>query len=172
MHLVLRAVPPGGLLMAVLALAPPAALAHSPPVVITPDPAAPGTSTTFTVNCASLTVLSPATSATLIGTTLGLSEHIPMQAGPHSNEFVTTVVLPAGLQPGRYQPDIDCGNGLSASAALTVNPVPVVAPGTGDGATATTANGLLSGLGLGLLGGGLVVAAAAAAGRRLRRSRD
>ena len=92
MRVVLPAAPLGGLLMAVLVLSAPAALASSSPVGITPDPAAPGTSTTFSVDCASLTA---AGTATLIGTTLGLSEHIPMQASTHSNEFVTTVVLPA-----------------------------------------------------------------------------
>jgi len=168
MRLVQRAAPLGGLLVPVIALSAPAS---SSPVGITPDPAAPGTSTTFSVDCASLTAAGTATSATLIGTTLGLRAHISMQAGPQSNEFVTTVVLPAGIQPGRYRPDIDCGNGVSASGTLTVNPVPAVAPATGDGATATTANGPLTAIGLGLLGGGLV-AAGAVLGRRLRRARD
>ena len=38
----------------------------------------------------------------LAGTTLGLPEHIPMQASTHSNEFVTTVVLPSSIKAGSY----------------------------------------------------------------------
>jgi hypothetical protein len=139
-------------------------------VDITPDPAAPGTSTTFSVNCASLTGAGHGHLGHPDRDHARLSGHIPMQASTHSNEFVTTVLLPATIKPGRYQPDIDCGNGVSASGELTVNPVPGVAPATGDGATSTTTNGLLTAIGLGLLGGGLV-AGGAAAGRRLRRAR-
>ena len=51
-----------------------------------------------------------------------------------------------------------------------MNPVPGVAPATGDGATATTTNGLLTAIGLGLVGGGLV-AGGAVVGRRLRPAR-
>ena len=114
-----------------------AAQAGSSPVDITPSTSAPGTSTTFAVNCSSQTAAGKATSATLIGTTLGLTEHIPMQASTHANEFVTTVVLPADIKAGTYQPDIDCSNGVTASAAFTVKAAPGAAPATGDGTTAT-----------------------------------
>ena len=67
---------------------------------ITPNPSAPGTSTTFAVNCSSLTKDGKAGSETLVGTTLGLHEHIPMQASTHADEFVTTVTLPAIIKAG------------------------------------------------------------------------
>ena len=169
MRPVLRGTAAAGLVAAALAwpvLATPLltvpAQASASPVNITPNPSAPGTSTTFAVNCSSLTAAGKATSATLIGTALGLSEHIPMQASTHADEFVTTVTLPAIIKAGRYQPDIDCSNGVTASAALTVTAVPAVAPATGDGTTSTAADDRLTTiglvmLGLGALGGALLV---------------
>src|ERR1022692_2089557 len=107
MRAVLRAAARAGLTMATLAvpalvlpilvLPGQAALASSSPVDITPNPSAPGTSTTFAANCSSQTAGGKATSAILIGTTLGLNEHIPMQASTHTNEFVATVVLPTDI---------------------------------------------------------------------------
>ena len=141
-----------------------AAAASSSPVDITPNPATAGTATTFAVNCSSLTSAGPASSATLIGTTLGLAEHIPMQASTHSNEFVTTVVLPSSIKAGSYQPDIDCSNGVTASSTLTVSPGG--GPATGDGSTATARDGTLTAAGLGLLGLG-VLAGALLGGRAL-----
>jgi hypothetical protein len=159
-----------GLVLAGPALVLPAqaALASSSPVDITPSPSAPGTSTTFAVNCSSQTAGGNATSATLIGTTLGLSEHIPMQASTHANEFVATVVLPADIKPGSYEPDIDCSNGVTASAAFTVQAVPGVAPATGDGTTATAADDRLTAIGLGLIGLGTVSAVVFLTRRRFR----
>ncbi len=178
MRAVLRAAATAGLTSATLvfaALAFPAlllpagpAVATSSPVDITPSPSAPGTSTTFAVNCSSLSAGGNATSATLIGTTLGLTEHIPMQASTHTNEFVTTVVLPATIKPGTYQPDIDCSNGVTASAAFTVKAVPGVAPATGDGTTATATNDRLTAIGLALLGLGAVSGALVLTRRRFR----
>jgi hypothetical protein len=144
------------------------AQASSSPVDITPNPSAPGTSTTFAVNCSSLTAGGKATSATLIGTTLGLSEHIPMQASTHANEFVATVTLPAAIKAGTYQPDIDCSNGVTASAALTVKAVPGVAPATGDGTTATATDDRLTAIGLGLAGLGTVSGVLLLTRRRFR----
>jgi hypothetical protein len=143
-----------GLVVAVLAGSAPAALASNPAVNIFPNPSAPGTSTTFTVNCANQMSPSPATSATLVGTSLGLPAQIPMQASSQQNVFVTTVVLPTTLAPGTYDPDINCSNGPTASATLTVNAVPGPAPATGDGTTSTATNGTLTDIGLGLLGAG------------------
>jgi hypothetical protein len=143
-----------GLVVAVLAGSAPAALASNPAVNIFPNPSAPGTSTTFTVNCANQMSPSPATSATLVGTSLGLPAQIPMQASSQQNVFVTTVVLPTTLAPGTYNPDINCSNGPTASATLTVNAVPGPAPATGDGTTSTATNGTLTDIGLGLLGAG------------------
>jgi len=178
--LVTRVLLGGAVLCAVMAAglaapAPTAGASSSPSsaVDITPDPSAAGTSTTFAVNCSSQTAAGPATSAILIGTTLGLPEHIPMRASTHSNEFVTTVVLPSSIRAATYQPDIDCSNGVTASATLTVSPGG--APATGDGATATTTDGPLTAAGLGLAGSGalagLALADLALRGRRRRARR-
>ena len=145
-----------------------AALAGSSPVVITPSTSAPGTSTTFAVNCSSQTAAGKATSATLIGTTLGLNGHIPMQASTHADEFVTTVVLPAKIRAGTYQPDIDCSNGVTASAELTVKTPPAVAPATGDGTTATATDDRMAAIGVALLGLGTVSGALLLTRRRSR----
>jgi hypothetical protein len=109
----------------------------------------------------------PASSATLVGTSLGLPSQIPMQASSQQNVFVTTVVLPTTLAPGTYNPDINCSNGPTASATLTVNAVPSPAPATGDGTTSTATNGTLTDIGLGLLGAG-----ALAGGLVIRRRRS
>jgi hypothetical protein len=168
MRPVLRGTAAAGLVAAALAwpvLATPGlalpAQASASPVDITPNPSAPGTSTTFTVDCSSLTAAGKASSATLIGTTLGLSEHIPMQASTHADQFVTTVTLPAIIKAGTYQPDIDCSNGVTASAVLTVT-------ATGDGTTATATDERLTTVGLALLGLGAVSAAVLVTRRRLR----
>ena len=158
MRLVRYAAVIAGLVVAVLASGAPGALAGNGQAVnIFPNPSAPGTSTTFQVNCASGTAAGPATSATLFGSSLGLANQIPMQPGGQTNVFVTTVVLPTDIAPGSYNPDIDCNNGVSASATLTVNAVPGPAPPTGDGTTSTATNGTLTDAGLGLLGVGAVV---------------
>jgi hypothetical protein len=178
MRAVLRAAARAGLTMATLAvpalvlpilvLPGQAALASSSPVDITPNPSAPGTSTTFAANCSSQTAGGKATSAILIGTTLGLNEHIPMQASTHTNEFVATVVLPTDIKPGTYQPDIDCSNGVTASAALKVQAVPGVAPATGDGTTATATDDRLTTVGLALVGLGAASGALFLTRRRFR----
>jgi hypothetical protein len=152
-----------GLAAAILAGGAPAALASpagtpGQTVNIFPNPSAPGTSTTFQVNCSSQTSSGPADSATLSGTQLGLADQIPMQSTSQQNVFVTTVVLPTSLAPGTYNPEIDCSNGVSASATLQVSAVPSPAPQTGDGATSTATNGWLTDIGLGLLGVGAVAA--------------
>ena len=164
MRAVLRAAAPAALTVAaVIALALPplllpsgAALAGSSPVDVTPSQSAPGTSTTFAVNCSSQSAAGKATSATLIGTTLGLKDHIPMQASTHAEVFVTTVVLPASIKAGTYQPDIDCSNGVTASAAFTVKAAPGVPPATGDGTTATATDDRMAAIGVALLGFGAV----------------
>jgi hypothetical protein len=161
MRVVTFAAATAGLAAAILASGAPAALAGpawSPgqTVNIFPNPSAPGTSTTFQVNCSSQSSAGPATSATLSGSQLGLADQIPMQSTSQQNVFVTTVVLPTSLAPGTYNPEINCSNGVSASATLQVNAVPSPAPPTGDGATSTATNGWLTDLGLGLLGVGAV----------------
>ncbi len=180
MRLVWYATATAGLTMAALSSAAPAALAsgrgvdhsrsalaNNPNVNVTPNPSAPGTSTTFVASCASGTAGGPANSATLSGTTLGLASQIPMQAGTQSNQFVVTVNLPQSLAPGSFSVDISCSNGVSESANLEVNAVPGQAPATGDGTTSTATDGRLTVAGLGLLG-----IAAVAGGLVLRRRRS
>jgi hypothetical protein len=152
MHLVRCAVAAAGLIVVVLVSSAPAALAQNPTVNIFPNPSAPGTSTTFTVDCD--TSAGTASSATLDGTSLGLPSQIPMQASGQSNMFEVTVVLPTSLAPGTYDPGINCSNGVTAAGALTVNAVPGQAPQTGDGTTSTATNSALTDVGLALVGAG------------------
>ncbi len=130
------------------------AFASGPVIDVTPSIAAPGTSVTFAITCGS-----SASSATLFGTTLGLAEHIPMQASTHAGEFVATVSLPTSISPGTYTPSIDCSNGVSGTATLVVNAVPGGAPVTGDGATSTATGGPFTEVGIGLLGLGVLIGA-------------
>jgi hypothetical protein len=136
----------------------------SPAVTVTPNPSAPGTATTFDAFCGI-----NATSATLFGTSLGLSEQIPMQStDTNSGEFVVTVTLPSTVTPGIYRPDLDCSNGASGFARFQVNEVPAAAPETGDGATSTTTNGAMTAAGLGLAAVGVVAGGMVLARRRSR----
>lgn len=170
MRVVTYAAATAGLAAAILAGGAPAALAGpagTPGQIVNvfPNPSAPGTSTTFQVNCF-LQSSGQASSATLSGSQLGLADQIPMQTTSQQNVFIATVVLPTSLAPGTYNPEIDCSNSVSASATLQVNAVPSPAPETGDGATSTATNGWLTDVGLGLLGVGAV-----AGGVVLRRHR-
>jgi hypothetical protein len=142
------------------------ALASGPLIDVTPSVAAPGAQVTFSIVCGAGT-----SSATLFGTTLGLSEQIPMQASTHQGVFVTTVTLPSSITPGSYAPSLDCSNGLAGTGGLVVNAlpsppatptaVPSGAPLTGGGSTSTAVGGPLSAVGIGLLGlGGLGVVVA------------
>jgi hypothetical protein len=149
--------------------APAFAAVPAPVIDVTPSVAVPGSSVTFAVFCGA-----GATSATLFGTTLGLSERIGMEQSTHAGEFVASVDLPAGISPGGYSPSIDCDNGMAGTAALTVNPapdgpLPSGAPVTGDGATSSATGGPFATAGLGLLAaGGVVVSAAILRVRRRR----
>jgi hypothetical protein len=154
MHLVRCAVAAAGLIVVVLASNAPAALASNPTVNIFPNPSAPGTSTTFTVDCDSQMSAGPASSATLDGTSLGLPAQIPMQASGQSNMFEVTVVLPTSVAPGTYDPGINCSNGVTAAGVLNVNAVPGQPPQTGDGTTSTATNAALTDVGLALVGAG------------------
>jgi hypothetical protein len=154
MHLVRCTVAAAGLIVVVLVSNAPAALAGNPTVNIFPNPSAPGTSTTFTVDCSSQMSGGPASSATLDGSSLGLPSQIPMQASDQSNMFQVTVVLPTSLAPGTYDPELNCSNGVTASGVLNVNAVPGQAPQTGDGTTSTATNTGLTDVGLALVGAG------------------
>jgi hypothetical protein len=153
-----------GLVLGLLAVAPPALAGTptSPAVTISPNPSAPGTATTFDAFCGI-----NATSAIFVGTSLGLAEHIPMQStGTNSGEFVITVTLPSTIVPGIYNPDVDCGNGASGPATFRVNALPAQAPETGDGATSTATNGTMTAVGLGLAAAGAAAAVLVLARRR------
>jgi hypothetical protein len=120
---------------------------------VTPSTTTGGARVIFTVSCAS-----PDTaSATLFGTTLGLPEQIPMQAGASGGDFVAAVTLPSDLAPGTYQPNIDCSDGTSATATLRVTALPAEGGAqTGEGATSTQTNTGLSAGGLALIAVGAV----------------
>jgi hypothetical protein len=157
--------------IAALAVSAGPAFAANPVIDVTPSVATPGTSVTFAITCGS-----GATTATLSGTTLGLPEQIPMDPATHAGEWVISVDLPADISPGDYSPSIDCDNGVSGTANLTVNPAPSPAtptpsgaPLTGDGTTSSAAGGPFATTGIALLAAG-GLAAAVGAFRRLRRA--
>jgi hypothetical protein len=130
---------------------------------VDPSSATPGSSVTFQVFCASLDTAS----ATFFGTTLGLPEQIPMDKESVAGTFSATVTLPRSIQPGTYTPDMDCSDGSSATATLTVTAIP--RPGgaqTGDGTTSTETNSGLAAGGLALAGIGACVAGVALLRRR------
>jgi hypothetical protein len=118
----------------------------------TPSTATPGATITFAITCASTT----ASSATLFGTSVSLPERIPMN-NDGSGLFSVTVSLPAGIEPGRYHPDMDCSDGSSASAFLRVTGFPARGGAqTGDGTTSTETNGGLAAVGLAMIAVGAV----------------
>jgi hypothetical protein len=120
---------------------------------VVPSSATPGSRVTFAVTCAS----SDATSATLFGQTLGLPEQIPMEAGAADGDFVLTVSLPAGIRSGGYRVTIDCSDGTSTTARLTITAFPAAGGAqTGDGTTSTQTNTGLAAIGLGLTAVGAV----------------
>ena len=151
------------------------AFAANPVIDVTPSTATPGASVTFAITCGT-----GSTSATLFGTTLGLPEQIPMDSATEIGEWVVTVDLPADISPGDYSPSIDCDNGVSGTADLTVNPAPspatptpTGAPLTGDGTTSSATRGPFTPAGIALLAaGGLAAAAVAVRRRRRARSRS
>ena len=136
----------------------PAAAAQTPRISVTPNPSAPGTATEFEVHCGS-----SATSATLFGTTLGLSAQIPMHAVPVATigDFRVTVMLPVSIVRGTYRPSIDCSNGFSGIATLRVNPLPGEGALTGDGTTSTQTGTPLTGIGLCAIALGAIAGAVA-----------
>jgi len=151
------------------------AFAADPVIDVSPSTATPGASVTFAITCGT-----GSTSATLFGTTLGLPEQIPMDSATEIGEWVVTVGLPSDISPGDYSPSIDCDNGVSGTADLTVNPapspttpVPTGAPLTGDGTTSSATRSPFTPAGIALLAaGGLAAGAVAVRRRRRARSRS
>jgi ABC-type transport system substrate-binding protein len=120
---------------------------------VDPSTATPGSPVTFQVFCASLDTAS----ATLFGETLGLPEQIPMDKESGAGVFSATITLPNHIRPGTYAPDMDCSDGSSATATLTVTAIP--RPGgvqTGDGTTSTETNTGLATSGVALAGVGVL----------------
>ena len=160
---------------ATLAVSAGPAFAANPVIDVTPSTATPGARVTFAITCGT-----GSTSATLFGTTLGLPEQIPMDSATEIGEWVVTVGLPADIGPGDYSPSIDCDNGVSGTADLTVNPAPspitptpTGAPLTGDGTTSSATRSPFTPAGIALLAaGGLAAAAVAIRRRRRARSRS
>jgi hypothetical protein len=160
---------------ATLAVSAGPAFAANPVIDVTPSTATPGASVTFAITCGT-----GSTSATLFGTTLGLPEQIPMDSATEIGEWVVTVDLPADISPGDYSPSIDCDNGVSGTADLTVNPAPgpatptpTGAPLTGDGTTSSGTRSPFTPAGVALLAaGGLAACAVAIRRRRRARSRS
>jgi hypothetical protein len=162
---------------AALAVSAGPALAANPVIDVTPSTATPGASVTFAITCGT-----GSTSATLFGTTLGLPEQISMDSATEIGEWVVTVDLPANISPGDYSPSIDCDNGVTGTASLTVNPapspatptaVPSGAPLTGDGTTSSATGGPFTPAGVALLAaGGVAAGAVAIRWRRRARSRS
>jgi len=142
-----------------------AAIAGLPITHITPNPSAPGTATTFTVFCGR-----DAKSATLFGTTLGLADLNTMNSTPTAGTFAITLELPPNIAPGTYHPGVECSNGLTGNATLHVSPVPVRAPETGDGATATETGSVLEPIGYGLIAIGVLTGALALRRRTVPRN--
>ncbi|HEY1669246.1 MAG TPA: hypothetical protein VGG54_26430 [Trebonia sp.] len=160
---------------ATLAVSAGPAFAANPVIDVTPPTATPGASVTFAITCGT-----GSTSATLFGTTLGLPEQIPMDSATEIGEWVVTVDLPTDISPGDYSPSIDCDNGVSGTADLTVNPAPspatptpTGAPLTGDGTTSSATRSPFTPAGVALLAaGGLAACAVAIRRRRRARSRS
>jgi hypothetical protein len=148
--------------LAVAATAAPAFADGNPAAA--PSTARPGSSVTFSVDCGSAS-----TGATLFGTTIGLSEHIPMTPQNKTGTYAVDVTLPSGIMAGSYAPSVDCDNGVAGTAALVV--APSGAPLTGDGTTATATGGPLTTVGLGVAGLGVLIVGGWAVRRRRAESR-
>jgi hypothetical protein len=105
-----------GLLPATVALTSAPSPAGAAAAAVQPTTATPGGSVRFTVSCASLDTAA----ATLLAQPLGVAALIPMNAAPMEGDFVVTVRLPTGIRPGRYRPRVECSDGSSAVATLSV----------------------------------------------------
>lgn len=156
--LALGTVPAAGTVpaLATVASAPRSTLAS-----VVPSTAIPPSRVTFAVYCAS----ERATSARLLGRSLGLTEHIKMRPNPAAGDFTVSVMLPGSIRPATYHPSIECSDGTSTTARLLV-PALGAAGGTSDGPGTWLAAGGLALVGLGVLTGGFALR------RRKRRHLD
>lgn len=118
---------------------------------VQPETAAPGGSVAFFVTCPA-----SADSATLFGTTLGLTERIPMSAGDDAGNFDIEVTLPSDIQAGRYSPSIDCSNGSATTASFSVSTTPVGGVDTGGAPTAGGTDETLMAAGVGAFGAAVI----------------
>ena len=121
---------------------------------VIPSTAVPRSQVTFAVYCAS----ARATSATLIGRSIGLTQRIKMRPNPAGGDFTVSVILPSSIQAGTYHPAIECSDGTSTTARLLV-------PALG------AAGGTSNGGGVWLAAGALIILGAMAGGIALRRKR-
>jgi hypothetical protein len=134
---------------------------------VVPATTTPGSQVTFTVSCAR----HDTTAATLVGQTLGLPEQIPMDAKAADGDFTITVTMPMHTRPATYRPDIDCSDGTSTTAALTVTAFAAADRATTDrSAPSTAANTGLTTAGLVLIGIGAVAGGVAIRRRNAARS--
>ena len=130
MKIITRALSVAALGVGLLTAAPPGpALADADGEVI-PSVAAPGESVIFSIECEDTT----ATSATLFGAALGLSARIPMTQTRTDGTFEAAVNVPSGTMPGDYELSMECSDGSSTTAELTV--VSRSGPHTGGGGLA------------------------------------
>jgi len=83
---------------------------------VIPSTAMPQSRVTFAVYCGG----SRASSATLLGRPLGLTEHIKMRPNTGAGGFAVSVTLPGSIRPGTYRPGIECSDGQSTTARLLV----------------------------------------------------
>ena len=111
---------------------------------VTPDTVKPGESVTFSTACAD-----GVKSADVAGTSLGLPDRIPMEAGKTPGSFSVAVAVPGTTAAGTYNIGIDCGDGSSSLVKLVVTPTGGVP--TGGGSTARGPNRSLMAVGGGLL---------------------
>jgi hypothetical protein len=100
---------------AALAVAlPGAAFASGATAGVDPSTARPGTSVDFGIDCGT-----KAHGASLTGTSIGLPSNIAMHKSGREL-FGLTVTVPHGVKPGTYHVSMQCSNGHSAVAKLTV----------------------------------------------------
>jgi hypothetical protein len=155
------------------------AFAAGPVIAVYPSVVAPGGTVAVAAECRGAKPSEDAKSATFFGTTLGLPARIPMMASKtEGGVFSVSVKLPAGIMAGTYSPSVDCDNGMSGTAMITVRSavkpavvVPSGAPVTGDGITSTAVGGSLTAVGLGVLGVSSILGAFALRRRKANASK-